>query len=454
MNEGPRRCRAKAFIPGPFCVRHTVGGRPAPRREPCEGAPVCSWAQDEGCFYTQHISYIFAQFLPSPMVPPPCGMAVQEASSVIEGPQCRSLYNATLDGPVHDYVLPPICTSHIGKATGSVVLAAFLNAAPNVHGGAFRKALDLQKHIRDLLHRSPGICPEQLHVVHDKPNVTAVECCGGVRLHQFPGDAAHLGNDQRWPYFQEVLRKPSVVWSCAYAIDFDVSVLCLPPCADQHTAGAEDLINGKLVASGEVCKIAPKQWLWAHSARMGYQHLRASVRSWPLIWALLHDQRPMVNCAIVGGTKAIFEPALAAVVEDYKRLWRTRSLHHWSGPDMLLWNGQALQRGLYEGHVVTGYPHGPVNLPLDGKLAAHVDGAPFYEMCLNIEHNDPNASQGKRPCVSKECILHWASNVSLNRYYFAHKTPNWWLELARRGVLQRRQGSCDSGLAGTKRERS
>ena len=38
------------FIYGPLLVRHTVGGRRAPRRQTCEGAPVRSWTQDEGWF--------------------------------------------------------------------------------------------------------------------------------------------------------------------------------------------------------------------------------------------------------------------------------------------------------------------------------------------------------------------------------------------------------------------
>ena len=369
----------------------------------------------------------------------PCGMAIQQGpkGQLVEGPTCRATYNRTLDGPVQDYTLPPICIPHIGAESRSIVLAAFLNAAPNVHGGAFRKALDVRKHVRDLMHRSPGICPEQLHVVHDKPNLTESECCGGVRLHRFPGDKAHLGNDQRWPYVQEVLRRPSVQWECAYVIDFDVSVLCLPACDNTSDASSP---TSKLIASGEVCKIAPKQWLYAHAARMGYEHLKRSIRTWTEISVLLNDQQKMVNCAMVGGRRAIFEPALAEVVEDYKRLWRTRSLHHWSGPDMLMWNGQALKHGLYDGGVVTGYPHGPVNLPLDGKLAAHVDGAPFFEMCLNIRHADP--ANGTLPCTSKACLQTWAANVSLNRFYFAHKTPNWALDLAIRGSLSTRRGSC------------
>lgn len=353
---------------------------------------------------------------------------------MVDGPVCRSTWNATLDGPIRDYVLPPICVPRVGSASKSVVLAAFLNTAPNIHGGAFRKSVDLVKHVRDLLHRSPGICPRQLHVIHDKENITDTECCGGVTLHRFAGDVAHLGNDQRWPYVQQVLRKPTVAWHCAFVIDFDVSVFCLPPCEEEAALAAPS----KLIVSGEVCKISPKQWLWAHSIRMGRDHLARSVRTWPLISRMLHDQGPMFNCAMVGGRRDVFEPALDAVVADYTRLWRTRSTHYWSGADMLLWNGQALKRGFEQ--VVTGYPHGPVNLPLDGKLAAHTDGTLYYEMCLNIDHRDP--ANGTAPCKSKECILDWAANVSLNRYYFGHKLPNWWLTLARNGVLKGRHGTC------------
>ena len=56
-------------------------------------------------------------------------------------------------------VVPPICVPQVSDGK-SVVLAGFLNAAPNVHGGAFRKSTNLQKQVSQLLQRSPGICPE------------------------------------------------------------------------------------------------------------------------------------------------------------------------------------------------------------------------------------------------------------------------------------------------------
>ena len=246
-------------------------------------------------------------------------------------------------------------------------------------------------------------------MVHDK-NETASECCSGVHHHRFPGNSAHLGNDQRWTYIRDALASGAVQWECAYVVDFDVSVLCLPPC-EAPSPGTRQ----KLIMSGELCQILPKQWLYARSTRMGLNNLRSSLPWWNNISRLLHDQRPMVNCGVVGGHRSSFEPALDAVVAAYQRLWRLRpKALDWAGTDMLVWNGVALEHGLHEGGVVSGYPHGPVTLPLDGKLAAHSDGEPAFELCLNIQHND-SATGG--PCTSRACILDWASNVSLNRYY-------------------------------------
>jgi len=75
--------------------------------------------------------------------------------------------------------------------------------------------------------------------------------------------------------------------------------------------------------------------------------------------ALLHDKtRGMAvrNAGIVGGRRAVFERALSTVVDRMRGLTEIG--------DMVAWNEVALTQG----NLITGYPHGPTNLPMYGKL--------------------------------------------------------------------------------------
>ena len=63
------------------------------------------------------------------------------------------------------------------------------------------------------------------------------------------------------------------------------------------------------------------------------------------------------NAGIVGGRRAVFERALSAVV---KRMKGSTEI-----ADMVAWNEEALTHGT---NLVTGYPDGPTNLPMYGKL--------------------------------------------------------------------------------------
>ena len=63
------------------------------------------------------------------------------------------------------------------------------------------------------------------------------------------------------------------------------------------------------------------------------------------------------NAGIVGGRRAVFEGALSTVVNRMAGLTEIG--------DMVAWNEVALTQG---DRLITGYPRGPTNLPMYGKL--------------------------------------------------------------------------------------
>ena len=337
------------------------------------------------------------------------------------GGDCRAAYSAELDGPRVDVALPPRCVrSHHDPQT--VVLTALLSAAPNAHGGAMVGVRNVHKAIDNLLARSPGLFATQLHVAHDDQLLTAAEH-RSVTLHRFAPQPSRLGNDQRWPHFESVLRTSSLAstWQCAYAIDIsDASVLCLPPC---HPT------DKRLYFSSDSCSILPKQWLYAHAARM-----RINLGRWRHnVSQLLTNSRPVANVGVVGGHRSVMQPALRQVVHAYEQRWASglpASALLVSGADMLLWNGVSLEIAGSdmgrEGHsssarVELGYPYGSTTLPWMGKLAT---GGPGQELCRNVMHTSRDAPY---EACNATCRGLWATEVAIGRYHFAHKLPAWWL---------------------------
>ena len=83
----------------------------------------------------------------------------------------------------------------------------------------------------------------------------------------------------------------------------------------------------------------------------------------------LDDKNRMtLNAGIVGGRRAALEPALLQIRERLLSNLRTRRppMMYW-GEDMVAWNELAFNRPL-----LTGYPFGPVNLPMYGTRT-HAD---------------------------------------------------------------------------------
>merc|ERR1712205_4549 len=71
------------------------------------------------------------------MWPQPCGTAVKlRNGTFIESAACRQTWQPS-DGELQEFVLPPPCISRPGDGA-TIVLAAYLSAGPNTHGGEFQ----------------------------------------------------------------------------------------------------------------------------------------------------------------------------------------------------------------------------------------------------------------------------------------------------------------------------
>lgn len=112
------------------------------------------------------------------------------------------------------------------------------------------------------------------------------------------------------------------------------------------------------------------------------------------------------NNGVVGGRRDVFASALAKV--------RSRIEHNWAasapfigGGDMVVWN-EVLRN---ESEVVTGYPFGPVNLPMWGGLTQ--------------AHTDPATG---RFCAGA-CRHRWL-NATRGLFWFTHKTPPTWFPVS------------------------
>ena len=202
---------------------------------------------------------------------------------------------------------------------------------------------------------------------------------------------------------------------CAFCIDItDVAVLRLPPCAAlprQQVFIATDALNPRI--KGWMHKAARRTWL-----------LNASTERYH---AMLDGKTDEVifNNGVVGGRRAAFVAALGKVRARIEANWlvaqdasATSSVAVTSssssssssaapfigGGDMVVWN-EVLSN---ESQVVTGYPFGPVNLPMWGGMCqAHRDVASGRHCAGPCRHKWLNATRG----------LFWFTHKSLSTWW-------------------------------------
>ena len=331
----------------------------------------------------------------------------------------------------------------------TIVLAAYLVGTPNQHHspGAFdgKMALAASKwpdgrpgkgslvmEIALWLGMSPGLCRRgvEAHIVHDAPIATREY--RGVQLHGFEPDNTTLGNDRRWSLYAQVLRKLRKPWTCAWVVDLDVAAIEIPRC---------DGLSAALHVGSDGCSAKIKAWMNKAS-----RHTRFNETWDDSFAAFLADRRPVYNSGILGGHRSVFLPALHAIVQRLDAFRRTpsgNSTRMVVGSDMLLVNWVAVTANATRSNaraVVTGFPNGPVNLPMwarpmDAKLC-HGAGESGEASATESHFVFPtgrtrrDGSIAPGYCNSK-CGVDWLSSEGLGKFWFGHKLPRSWLNLLR-----------------------
>jgi len=296
----------------------------------------------------------------------------------------------------------------------TLVLTAFLRGSASGHdGGSFSTATNLLKHVSGLVRRSPGLCGEgTLHVVHDNERFRHNETYGIARLHYFAADPSMPPRDARWRMFAHVLRSEAAGgWECAWATDMtDVDVLRLPPCSTSYYGEA------RLAVGTDACGLKPA-WLRDVARRANYTLASSALRAFLNERDhQVHRRRQTLNCGLVGGLRATILPLIDQMSDRMAR-------HHGQVPppphipmDMLFWNEVVLEmEAQRRAPIVSGYPLGPVNLPMWGGLSDQTAFCP--------RHADPWL--GQRVVCSGQCKVAWV-NATIGHYWFGHKLKSWW----------------------------
>ena len=306
------------------------------------------------------------------------------------------------------------------------VIAAYMlpsKAQQNLHTkGSFaqRGAAQLHMSVDRFVQMSPALCAPgtSLHIVH---NTNASDQRRGVEYHRF-SDAAVAAEsmppmpvmDSRWVLISRLLQRDAR-WECAFVVDLtDVTLVAAPSCAalprDRFYA-ASDGSSPKsarwLARRGELNEFNvsyPPAFRAFLDPMAYYRRCRANVSA-PLL-AGSGRQPCLYNAGIVGGRRPAFAAALAAVDARLCHSWAARKNRAMQiGSDMVAWNEAAVNAS---GRVLTGYPYGPLNLPMFGQMT----------------HQDPTKAKEGAHCAGA-CRHRWL-NASLGDYWFSHKAPKSW----------------------------
>ena len=240
----------------------------------------------------------------------------------------------------------------------------------NLHGGSFNGRFSVERHIDSFLQYSSAARRHldcgglRMTVVHDQAKTSAPNgTYRGVRLHRLQQPTKWAGNDMRWAGYAEVLalEPPRGADACTFAIDLgDVQ-----PTLDLRELCAAH--PGALFVGTDVCATKSVK-LWARGA-VERSNFSASLALRDFLSSA--DRRTLYNCGIVGGAGRLFDAFVAEMTHrvhaHYAEL-AARSLPPRMVVDMLALNELALSLQRRGGSLVTGWPHGPVNLPMFGNM--------------------------------------------------------------------------------------
>lgn len=205
---------------------------------------------------------------------------------------------------------------------------------------------------------------------------------------------------QRFVLYAQLLRR--IEWDCAFAIDLsDVVMLNVPPC---HA------LPRRLVIGSDA--EAPWFRTWLNKAAR-INGLRGNV-SIPLR-AYLNGSRPALhlNVGVLGGCRAALVPLLDRVVRKFETHWSASFKRNISAAsDMVLWNDLGAELSEESTPPLTGYPYGPVNMPMYGGSNPGSCLARYFRNSTG-RHTNP-------------CRTRWF-NETQGMFWFAHKPVKSWI---------------------------
>ena len=299
-----------------------------------------------------------------------------------------------------------------GPPLRTIIMTAFLRFSGNPHRrGSFvsqgRKdpssLLGSMHMLADqLVASSPTMCSPgvSIHIVHDLTNHTHhrlnVTYHGSARAPWRPPDA------QRFVLYAELLRR--ITWDCAFAVDIsDVVMLRVPPC---HALPKRLIIGSDSDAGwfrGWLRKAARLNGLLGNLSESFAAFLNGSKTR----------DLPGLNVGVLGGCRATLQPLLQRVVRKFEMHWPATGQRALSAAsDMVLWN--QLGDLLHDASTppLTGFPTGPVNMPMYGGVTP---GKCLARYVRNGTQRIPN------PCRQR-----WLQSTR-GMYWFAHKPVASWI---------------------------
>ena len=268
--------------------------------------------------------------------------------------------------------------------------------------------------IDKMMHKNPSLCLPgvSVHVVTDHPTDDApVYQRLNVTYHSVPPRSIP-SDAYRWIAYRKLLE--SLSWDCAFAMDStDVHVFNLPAC---HALPARKLLIGSDThgSIGWMHKSARRTWMLNSTSRHFHHGL------------LLSDKRArrfpgIVNCGIVGGTRAAFGAALSWVAQRLDEHWsrytegplagKWAGLEIVAGSDMVAWNEFSYNQTSET--LLVGYPFGPVTYP-------------FRSFFIVSHYLHGCKVRGMMSKGASECKRKWL-NETTGLFWFGHKVPSYWM---------------------------
>ena len=299
----------------------------------------------------------------------------------------------------------------------------------------------MEERVDQFVARSAVLCETgvEVHVVHNLNTSGATTRRRRVTYHSDP-PAARRGQmpsmpiiDQRFWLLQRLLLGHGASWECVFAVDLtDVDVLRVPRC--------DAFPRAKLLIASDSCGDGVKRWVRIKGEDAGFNGtwdggFRAFLRGGDgggggsggstAVGSARQPARCIWNCGIIGGGRGPLLRALRYVVRRLATVWSQPfgssrlAAHALKDPvgDMVAWNEYC---HAHADELVTGYPNGPVNLPMYGHL-----------MRPDRECRDPAAAEASEPrAAAQGCAVTWHSAWA-GRYFFGHKLPGWvrWMHL-------------------------